>query len=327
MKFRVLSTIFLLTIANGTCDNKDFIHQQPLLVAELGSSVIIPCSHSDDFINTVSWFKHSVGKKPLLIAYAEYRSGSVTYQNDFDNKNQFLIRSGTGSFNLTIMHLEEYDFATYYCVMSFLNIIKFGEGTILLHKESDGIRRTTVLQQPVFDRLYPGDSVTLQCSVISQICAGQYSVYWFRHSSGYSHPGIIYTDDNRSDQCMERSENGSSTQSCVYSLSQTELRPSDTGIYYCAVATCGKIHLGNGTKLIIEDSQFAWNPITLVLATLNIMTMIVIIILLKVIQNIQIRDSQFAWNPITLVLATLNIMTMIVIIILLKVIQNIQIRD
>ncbi|KAK2913446.1 hypothetical protein Q8A67_001845 [Cirrhinus molitorella] len=172
-----------------------------------------------------------------------------------------------------------------------MNFIKFGEGTILLHKESDSIRRTTVLQQPVPDRLHRGDSVTLQCSVISQICAGEYSVYWFRHSSGQSHPGIIYTQGNRSDQCMERSETGSSTQTCVYSLSQTELKPSDTGIYYCAVATCGKIHLGNGTKLIIEDLQLIWNPITLVLATLNIMTMIVMIILLIVIQKIQIRET------------------------------------
>ncbi len=90
--------------------------------------------------------------------------------------------------------------------------------------------------------------MTLQCSVISQICAGEYSVYWFRHSSGHSDPGIIYTHDNRSDQCMKRSENGSPTQSCVYSLSQTELTTSDAGIIYCAVATCGKIHLGNGTK-------------------------------------------------------------------------------
>lgn len=123
---------------------------------------------------------------------------------------------------------------------------------VIFLSESDGIRRTTVLQEPVSDRLHPGDSVTLQCSVISQICAGEYSVYWFRHSSGHSDPGIIYTHDNRSDQCMKRSENGSPTQSCVYSLSQTELTTSDAGIYYCAVATCGKIHLGNGTKLIIK---------------------------------------------------------------------------
>ncbi|XP_016367669.1 uncharacterized protein LOC107708031, partial [Sinocyclocheilus rhinocerous] len=207
---------------------------------------------SDDFINSVSWYKHS--------------------------------RTGTGSFNLTIIHLEEYDFATYYCAVSFLNIIKFGEGTILLHKESDGIRSTTVLQQPVSDRLHPGDSVTLQCSVISQICAGEYSVYWFRHSSGHSHPGLIYTRDNRSDQCMERSENGFSTQSCIFSLSQTELRPSDAGIYYCAVATCGKIHFGNGTKLIIEALTF-WNPVVLTLFTISIISIIVNIFLVRLIHK------------------------------------------
>lgn len=116
----------------GTWESDHFIHQDPLLVAELGSRVIIPCSHSDDFINTVSWYKHSVGKKPLLIAYSEHGSGSVTYKNV--NTNRYLIRTGTDSFNLTIIHLEEYDFATYYCAVSFLNIIKFGEGTILLRK-------------------------------------------------------------------------------------------------------------------------------------------------------------------------------------------------
>uniref|UniRef100_A0A673KZX7 Uncharacterized LOC107708031 n=1 Tax=Sinocyclocheilus rhinocerous TaxID=307959 RepID=A0A673KZX7_9TELE len=243
-----------------------------------------------DFINSVSWYKHSFGKKPLLIAYSEHGSGSVTYQNGFNNTNKYCIRTGTGSFNLTIIHLEEYDFATYYCAVSFLNIIKFGEGTILLHKESDGIRSTTVLQQPVSDRLHPGDSVTLQCSVISQICAGEYSVYWFRHSSGHSHPGLIYTRDNRSDQCMERSENGFSTQSCIFSLSQTELRPSDAGIYYCAVATCGKIHFGNGTKLIIEALTF-WNPVVLTLFTISIISIIVNIFLVRLIHKNHKKDA------------------------------------
>ncbi|KAF4111472.1 hypothetical protein G5714_008503 [Onychostoma macrolepis] len=185
------------------------------------------------------------------------------------------------------MHLEEYDFATYYCAVGFLNVIKFGEGTVLLHKESDGMRRTTVLQQPVSDRLHPGDSVTLQCSVISQICAGEYSVYWFRHSSGHSDPGIIYTHYNRSDQCMERSENGSPTQSCVYSLSQTELTTSDAGIYYCAVATCGQIHLGNGTKLNIEASftLTSWNPAVITLFTISIISIIVNIFLVRLIHK------------------------------------------
>uniref|UniRef100_A0A673L789 Uncharacterized LOC107708031 n=1 Tax=Sinocyclocheilus rhinocerous TaxID=307959 RepID=A0A673L789_9TELE len=255
--------IILLLFLDGTCQIKGVIQQHPLVVAELGSSVILPCSYSFDMIHTVSWYKQTVGEKPLLIAYSSYLSGSFIYQNGFDKVERYSFEVGTDFLNMSIINLKENDFANYYCAVTFINTIQFGEGTILLHKDS--ATGFTVLQQPVSDRLHPGDSVTLQCSVISQICAGEYSVYWFRHSSGHSHPGLIYTRDNRSDQCMERSENGSSTQSWVYSLSQTELRPSDAGIYYCAVATCGKIHFGNGTKLIVEASSTLtfWNPVVL----------------------------------------------------------------
>ncbi|XP_059360554.1 uncharacterized protein LOC132098457 [Carassius carassius] len=236
--------------ACGTCQIKGVIHQYPFVVAELGSGVILPCSYSFDMIHTVSWFKQTV--------------------------------VGTNFFNMSIISLKEIDFVNYYCAVTFMSTIEFGEGTILLHKGKDSASGATVLQQPVSDRLHPGDSVTLQCSVISQICAGEYSVYWFRHSSEHSHTGLIYTRDNRSDQCTERSENGFSTQSCVYSLSQTELRSSDAGIYYCAVATCGKIHFGNGTNLIVEASLTFWNPVVLTLFTISI---------ISIIGNIFLNDS------------------------------------
>lgn len=132
--FTFLFVILLVCFIDGTSEREDFIHQIPLLFAELGSSVILPCSHSDDFINYISWYKHSFGKRPLLMAYSEHKSGSVTYQNGFDKTNRHFIKIGSGSFNLSIIHVEEYDFANYYCAVSFLNIITFGEGTILLPK-------------------------------------------------------------------------------------------------------------------------------------------------------------------------------------------------
>ncbi|KAL1271795.1 hypothetical protein QQF64_030811 [Cirrhinus molitorella] len=269
MKFRVLSTLFFLTFANGTCANKDFIHQHPLLVAELGSREY-----------SVYWFRHSSGQSHPGIIYTQG-----------NRSDQCMERSETGSstqtcvYSLSQTELKPSDTGIYYCAVATCGKIHLGNGTKLIIEESDSIRRTTVLQQPVPDRLHRGDSVTLQCSVISQICAGEYSVYWFRHSSGQSHPGIIYTQGNRSDQCMERSETGSSTQTCVYSLSQTELKPSDTGIYYCAVATCGKIHLGNGTKLIIEEYSAVWNPVVLTLFTISIISIIVNVFLVRLIQK------------------------------------------
>ncbi|KAM9401373.1 uncharacterized protein ACWYII_030954 isoform 1-T2 [Salvelinus alpinus] len=77
-------------------------------------------------------------------------------------------------------------------------------------------------------------------------------VYWFRHGSGESHPGIIYTHGDRSDQCEKSPEAESPTQSCVYNLPKRNLSISDAGTYYCAVASCGEILFENGTKLDIE---------------------------------------------------------------------------
>uniref|UniRef100_A0A4W6DHM5 Ig-like domain-containing protein n=1 Tax=Lates calcarifer TaxID=8187 RepID=A0A4W6DHM5_LATCA len=75
-------------------------------------------------------------------------------------------------------------------------------------------------------------------------CDGEHSVYWFK-SSEESHPGLIYTHGDRNDQC-ERKPN-TQTHTCIYNLPMESL--SHAGTYYCAVASCGHILFGNGTKL------------------------------------------------------------------------------
>uniref|UniRef100_A0A8C7Q8M8 Ig-like domain-containing protein n=1 Tax=Oncorhynchus mykiss TaxID=8022 RepID=A0A8C7Q8M8_ONCMY len=110
----------------------------------------------------------------------------------------------------------------------------------------------TVVHQSVSKSVQPGDSVSLNCTIHTETCAGEHSVYWFRHGSGKSHPGIIYSIGDRSDQCENSSEAESSTQSCVYNLPKRNLSLSDAGTYYCAVASCGEILFGNGTKLVID---------------------------------------------------------------------------
>ncbi|GLD70445.1 uncharacterized protein AKAME5_002176300 [Lates japonicus] len=51
---------------------------------------------------------------------------------------------------------------------------------------------TAIVQVPPSDPVHPGDSVTLQCSVLSdsekKTCPGDHSVYWFRTGSEESHP-------------------------------------------------------------------------------------------------------------------------------------------
>uniref|UniRef100_A0A3Q4G7F0 Ig-like domain-containing protein n=1 Tax=Neolamprologus brichardi TaxID=32507 RepID=A0A3Q4G7F0_NEOBR len=76
-------------------------------------------------------------------------------------------------------------------------------------------------------------------------CSGGLSMFWFREGSNPSHPSIIYTDGNRHHKCGNSS---ATQQSCVYQFNKS-ISSSDEGTYYCAVATCGKILFGKGTKL------------------------------------------------------------------------------
>uniref|UniRef100_A0AAY4DAW8 Ig-like domain-containing protein n=1 Tax=Denticeps clupeoides TaxID=299321 RepID=A0AAY4DAW8_9TELE len=111
----------------------------------------------------------------------------------------------------------------------------------------------SVQQHYLLDPASEGHNVTLNCTVISGGCAGEHSVYWFRHGAPGSHPGIIYTHGDRSAGCEKNPEAGSSTQSCVYHLPKRNLSTTEAGTYYCAVAACGRIVFGNGTKLEISS--------------------------------------------------------------------------
>uniref|UniRef100_A0A3Q2W5G8 Ig-like domain-containing protein n=1 Tax=Haplochromis burtoni TaxID=8153 RepID=A0A3Q2W5G8_HAPBU len=111
---------------------------------------------------------------------------------------------------------------------------------------------TVVQWPPVLDPLHPGESVTLQCSIISVFdkatCSEDLSVFWFRAESNKSHPNIIYTHGNTHDECENRSE---AQKRCVYRFSKN-VSSSDAGTYYCAVDICGEILFGNGTALKLE---------------------------------------------------------------------------
>ncbi|CDQ74388.1 unnamed protein product [Oncorhynchus mykiss] len=190
------------------------------------------------------------------------------FTNDFTETKHLSVKRGADSCNLTISKTESGDSATYYCGVMEEGKLKFGEGTVLIVKGSES-NSMSVLQQPVSESVQPGDSVTLNCTIHTETCAGEHSVYWFRHGSGESHPGIIYTHGDRSDQCEKSPEAGSPTQSCVYNLPKRNLSLSDAGTYYCAVASCGEILFGNGTKLDVEDCEFDLQMRILVLSIIR----------------------------------------------------------
>ncbi|XP_026214207.1 signal-regulatory protein beta-2-like [Anabas testudineus] len=161
-----------------------------------------------------------------------------------------------GTFVLIISKTELSDTGLYYCIKVEQLDMRFLKG-IFLRVKGPEPDITAVIQDSVSDPVRPGDSVTLQCSVFSdsnnKTCSLNHNVYWFRAGSDSSHPSLIYTQENSGDQC-EKSSEARSPQKCVYSFSKN-ISSSDSGTYYCAVATCGQILFGNGTKMDTEGKK------------------------------------------------------------------------
>ncbi|XP_053484786.1 T-cell surface glycoprotein CD8 beta chain-like isoform X2 [Ictalurus furcatus] len=244
---------FLLLCTSVDClYSEEEVWQEPLTIAEDGGSVKLTCLYTKQRTTTIIWLRQKLGEKPYVVA-TSYQLQPAQYYNVFEKNVRFNASISPSSFNLSISNIKLSDSATYYCAVTFLYEITFGQGTVLIVKDQSLKKRTHVQQEKV-EMVEPGDSVT-QCTVVTDRCAGDHNVHWFRHGSGDSQSGIIYTQGQSSGQC-EKSFNASSpSQTCVYSLPKN-LRVSDAGTYYCAVVACGEILFGNGAKLNIKDAHF-----------------------------------------------------------------------
>ncbi|KAM9400700.1 CD276 antigen homolog [Salvelinus alpinus] len=225
-----------------------------LMSANVGDTVVLRCFKAGDMGVMFSWYKQTFGNIPQLISTIFKYGRNATFYQEFKDNLRFSVEGGQGKNYLMITDVELSDLGTYYCGSAYGYKVEFVHGVTLIIKDS-GTKEMPVIHQPVSESVQPGDSVTLNCTIHTETCAGEHSVYWFRHGSGESRPGIIYTHGERSGQCENSTEAVSPTQSCVYNLPKRNLSLSDSGTYYCAVASCGEILFGNGTKLDIEGES------------------------------------------------------------------------
>uniref|UniRef100_A0A4W6DH27 Ig-like domain-containing protein n=1 Tax=Lates calcarifer TaxID=8187 RepID=A0A4W6DH27_LATCA len=205
--------------------------------ANVGDNLTLRCFYDSDAAKYY-WYKQTLGQKlqPISNTYKFDKSGN--FHDEFKDNPRFTLETNAGMNHLKISDVQPSDSATYYCARGYSFMFEFAEGTIVSVKESES------------ETIQPGGSVTLNCTVHTETCDGEHSVYWFK-SSEESHPGLIYTHGDRNDQC-ERKPN-TQTHTCIYNLSLKNLNLSHAGTYYCAVASCGHILFGNGTKVDIED--------------------------------------------------------------------------
>ncbi|XP_040928679.2 uncharacterized protein LOC114864987 [Betta splendens] len=219
-----------------------------------GHSVTLQCRFSDKESKILHWNKETLGHLPEIVAEVVFGRADVI--KEFKG-SRFSARTDEDLHFFTITNVTKEDEAVYFCQSRATYGQTFINGTFLSVNDGNQLKPVYVRQHPETKWVRPGDSVTMNCSLVSNNnfqCPSEHSVYWFRAGpSGFS-PGVIHR--HRTDE---------EETSCVYSLSRTIQDSSDAGTYYCAVVTCGQILFGNGTK--VETKQEP-DPVVFVLGVL-----------------------------------------------------------
>ncbi|XP_043099026.1 novel immune-type receptor 12 [Puntigrus tetrazona] len=299
--FKVL-LIFFLPLRTGIIASAVVFQKKVLETFTAGTNVVLECLISEDHENYFSWFKQSPGEAPTCILTLYGDALTATFYGDFKNEMRFIALKRGNLFTLTINDAKPSDTGIYYCGARDYDLITFSSGLFLNYKGVN-TRKHHIKQflsamdssAQVNEREFnQGDSGDLHCSVITEKSAGNYSIYWFRHESGDTHPGLIYKHENMNDQC-EKSSEKDSQKSCIYNLPKKHLSLTDAGTYYCAVATCGEILFGDGSKLETGDpiSEFTWTDLKVpVLVAANILWLVIIAVLLY--KRVQKRQKTFS---------------------------------
>ncbi|XP_051275701.1 immunoglobulin superfamily member 2-like [Dicentrarchus labrax] len=254
----------------------------PVTTVQLGEPATFTCVlPTKELINEqLYWYKQSAGDDLKLIVMLRKHVTSV-YGPEFST-SRLDVKFHKNISKLTILKTIEEDEGMYHCALVDWTENIWSGTYLSLTGNTQRTSNCIVVQWPtVSDPVHPEDSMTLQCSVLSdsdnKTCPGDHSVFWFRAGSDQSHPNIIYTDGNRHDECDKRSD---TQKSCVYRFTKN-VASSDAGTYYCAVATCGEILFGNGTKVEIEltttSSEFILLVITIVCLVISMIGNVVFI--------------------------------------------------
>uniref|UniRef100_A0A4W4E3G0 Ig-like domain-containing protein n=1 Tax=Electrophorus electricus TaxID=8005 RepID=A0A4W4E3G0_ELEEL len=116
------------------------------------------------------------------------------------NKSHLKLERTKTNISFSILHAAKDDGGLYFCGVVLMKTTEFSTGTFLAVTGNPKLT-ISVVQSPVLGRVPPGESVSLQCTVLSERRTAELRVLWFRAAAGDSHPEIIYTHHNSSHQC------------------------------------------------------------------------------------------------------------------------------
>ncbi|XP_055360543.1 uncharacterized protein LOC114866682 [Betta splendens] len=211
----------------------------PFQTAKLGDTTTIECD-IDTAMNKGAWYKLTTGNRLQLVAEMNFRYNLTTVPDEFHQR--YTVKSGS---HLSITATVWEDVGTYFCGVMTLSNIEFGSGTFLMLKGANMVG-SSVVQQPAYQSVHPGGSVTLSCSVHTHHCSADHTSFmWLKTSEG-SGPEIVYSSENKRNSCQKMEDE---TTSCVNNLVVKNLDTDAAGTYYCVVISCGCVRFGNGTRI------------------------------------------------------------------------------
>ncbi|XP_034413115.1 uncharacterized protein LOC117747776 [Cyclopterus lumpus] len=219
-----------------------------IITANVGQDVTLKCICYDYSATYLSWYKQKMGGKPIIISTGMQNAEvdiSPAYKERFR-----ILKKEEGSNHLVIKDLFLSDSATYYCGTLEFHTIEFGQGAFL-HVKASSSNIGAVVHQPALERLRTGDSLNLMCTIGSAgACAGEKNLYWIR--PGAAQPSIMH----HKTICDHPPDDESHMKNCTSYLSLKTVSSPDAGVYYCALASCGEIVFGNGTRVEIAGGSF-----------------------------------------------------------------------
>ncbi|KAG9272309.1 hypothetical protein AMEX_G13296 [Astyanax mexicanus] len=251
------SAVIVILFLYKICSAETVGNTEPSIVSvEVGESVTLNCTSAlIDKSKTAYWFKHRLEHKPQEVGY-KLGEKNASLLNQFNkSKSGFELKKVGGGVSLSIKQVQKEDEGMYFCGSISENSVNFSTGTFLAVSDPSDI---SVLQTPALQSVPPGEAANLQCTVLSEIRSAELRVFWIRSAAGSSFPEIIFTHHNSSSSSSSRQcEISSSKHSSVYNFSPNIPNNHHAATYYCAVETCGRIIIGNGTTVDLHDHRSA----------------------------------------------------------------------
>ncbi|KAI5102592.1 hypothetical protein C0J45_7944 [Silurus meridionalis] len=227
--------------------NKVQVQQTPSLLANAASNVTIRCSHDNSGLPRMLWYQQ---KSITVLSLIGYTAGATSEPNNEEgfNKDRFKqSRKSMTEGSLTISDLLQTDSAVYYCAAS-----EHSAAFLHSNRKTNGV----TFQQTPSILVNEGENITISCSHNDNNLA---RMYWYQQNSHTVMALVGYTNTENSNPNYEKEFEDRfklSRQALLAgSLAISNLRQSDSAVYYCAARNTSSVKIQQTPSLLVNEKE------------------------------------------------------------------------